>query len=261
MDTTHQYKTKTFANSLVSESMASIAVEFPLTLFINDIEYTTLLCSPCDMKALIFGLLKGDFLIQNKEDVVSLIMDEAKGLVYVELDLNISDRMLFKKRYITAGCASSAMYYETQDAVKLRSAKVKPYIDINYNEVVNMISMTKQNFEKNCVKTDLHLAVLMRSGKNLILTTDIECDQAIDKIIGHMILDDISSGDCFLIVSGRITSKIVLKCKKQEIKVIVSFSTPMNLAIKIAESLNIILIGFGRCEQGNVYTGFDHVKV
>jgi FdhD protein len=256
MDTRHQIKIKNFTNGLVTEDIQSMPVEYPLTLFINDVEYKTILCTPSQIEALIFGLLKNDFLISCKEDVNSLVIDESKGLIYVELNIDIVNHIAFKNRYITAGCASSALYYETLDAVKLRNVNQSTYVTVRMTEIFIQLSSIERS-----LSSDMAQASLLNRELTPYIVSDISVEHAVDKVIGHMVLNDITSPGKSLMVSGGITSKTVLKCAKQDIRVILSLSTPTDLAIKLAETFNIILIGLLGCEKGNVYTGIDHVKV
>jgi len=146
----NKHPIKTFKNGLVTEESVEVVVEFPLTIFINEEEYKTLLCEPSHMEALIFGLLKNDFLIEDVKDVIEMVIDKSKGLAYVELDIDIVNHISFRKRYITAGCASSAMYYDTLDAIKLRSKKNLEYVDVDmtfilssYSGLINDLDTTK----------------------------------------------------------------------------------------------------------------------
>jgi len=260
MDKTQETLIKRFKNDQSQEEMDTVVVEFPLTLFINELEYTTLLCTPSNLKALIIGHLKNDFLIETKEDLRSIIIDQSKGVAYLEIDKDIKEHLSFKNRYITSGCASSAMYYDTLDAIKLRSIKTSSPFDVSMSEIYRHMRGLNQHSELFKSTGGVHIAGLFDSEGPICLIEDIGRHNAVDKVIGLMLMDQVSSEGKMIFVSGRISSEMVLKCAKQDIKVIVSRSAPMNLAIKMAESLNMVLIGFVRGEKGNVYTGFDYVK-
>jgi FdhD protein len=82
---------------------------------------------------------------------------------------------------------------------------------------------------------------------------DIGRHNALDKIIGKCLYDNVFIKDKIVITSGRITSEVILKCAKIGIPYIVSRSAPTNLAIDIAKDLNIGLIGFARGNKMNIY--------
>ena len=261
MDTTQQTLIKRIKNTIGQEEMDTVVVEFPLTLFINELEYTTLLCTPSNLKALIIGHLKNDFLIESLEDIQSLIVDESKGIAYLEIDRDLKEHLGFKNRYITSGCASSAMYYDTLDAIKLRSLNTSEPFEVAMSDIYRHMRILNQHSELFKSTGGVHIAGLFDVEGPIYLIEDIGRHNAVDKVIGLMLMNQLSSDHKMMFISGRISSEMVLKCAKQDIKVIVSRSAPMNLAIKMAESLNMVLIGFVRGERGNVYTGFDYVKI
>lgn len=75
-----------------------------------------------------------------------------------------------------------------------------------------------------------------------------------DKLYGHCILNRIPIKDKILIFSGRISSEILIKASKIGVGIILSKSAPTDLAIKLADDLNITAIGFIRDDGFNVYS-------
>jgi FdhD protein len=65
--------------------------------------------------------------------------------------------------------------------------------------------------------------------------------------------------DKMLITTGRLTSEILIKAAKVNIPVLISRNTATNLAIELARSLNITLIGFVRAGKFTVYSGKERI--
>ncbi len=99
-----------------------------------------------------------------------------------------------------------------------------------------------------------------KKQNKLIFREDIGRHNVIDKIIGKMILDQISPKNKILVISGRISSSILIKTAKIKIPIIVSMSAPTDLAIKIASILNITLIGFVRGKKMNIYSNEERIQ-
>jgi FdhD protein len=57
-----------------------------------------------------------------------------------------------------------------------------------------------------------------------------------------------------MLVSCRLSSEIISKCSRWGIPIVASRAAPTNLAIEIAETSGITLIGFVRGERMNIYT-------
>jgi len=83
---------------------------------------------------------------------------------------------------------------------------------------------------------------------------DIGRHNALDKIYGYCLKNNISIGDKIIVFSGRISSEILLKVAKIGCEIILSKSAPTELALELAEQLGITTVGFIRNGSLNVYT-------
>lgn len=102
----------------------------------------------------------------------------------------------------------------------------------------------------------LHAAGLFnQQGKLLLLREDIGRHNAVDKLIGHGLLQHTFPYDeHILLVSGRTSFEIIQKALLARIPCIAAISAPSSLAVELAEQSGITLIGFLRDHSMNVYT-------
>lgn len=56
-----------------------VAVEFALTIVLNGKGLVTLLCSPEDLQELVIGYLHSEGLIETKEEIKGVVLDERGG--------------------------------------------------------------------------------------------------------------------------------------------------------------------------------------
>lgn len=263
MDKFAKYEIYKYDNLEIIKTEDDVISEYPMTIFINDREYATLLCTPEHLEELVVGYLRSDYLIESFEDLESLIIDESKGIAHVEIkDASLLEEEIFRKRYITSGCSSSAVFYDTLDAIKLKRKE----IDLNEPKIkmeslFKMMELVNQNSELFKQTGGIHIAGLFDYYNNMYLIEDIGRHNAVDKIIGKMTIDGISPDCKVIVVSGRISSDMVLKCAKTNINTIVSRSAPMDKAIDIAKKLNLTLVGFLRGKRANIYSGIERIDV
>jgi len=102
----------------------------------------------------------------------------------------------------------------------------------------------------------LHAAGLFSSnGELLLLREDVGRHNAVDKLIGHGLLNNrFPYRDHILLVSGRTSFEIIQKALLARIPCIVAISAPSSMAVELADQGGITLVGFLRGHSMNVYT-------
>ena len=102
----------------------------------------------------------------------------------------------------------------------------------------------------------LHAAAVFNSqGKLLLLSEDIGRHNAVDKIIGAALLEEmLPLSQCILQVSGRVSFEIVQKAYRAGIPAISAVSGVSNLSISLARSTGLLLAGFVREEKYSLYS-------
>lgn len=252
MDVTKKYIIKKYQNEEVDEVEDLVVCEYPLTIFLNDQEFITLLCSPKSLKNLSIGFLYSEGIIKSVSDIDSINIDEKMGYAYIKIG-NVSKfaKQLYGKRVITTGCGKGSIFYNALDSLKCK--QFKNNLDMDYKKLLDIMKLFNKKSELFLETGGVHSVGLIDGDDILYFEEDIGRHNALDKIIGNCLIDNVNIEDKAIITSGRITSEIVLKCAKLGIGCIISRSAPTNLAIDTGKKLNIEIIGFARGNKLNVY--------
>ena len=92
------------------------------------------------------------------------------------------------------------------------------------------------------------------SGRMLVVMEDVGRHNAVDKVLGYLLMSGESRGDKGMILSGRLSYEMVLKAARAGIPLVCSVSAPTARGVEVGEKTGVTLVGFLRGAGFNVYT-------
>lgn len=235
-----------------------VVVEFPLTIFLNEQELVTLLCSPRDLKYLALGFLRSEGLVSSIDDLEGVTLDEERGIVFVNTkDKSNFGEKLYGKRTITSGCGKGTVFFHALDS--LQSKPVTAKLEIRGESLFGLMRSLQEKSVLFKATGGVHSAALADEEQILVYSEDIGRHNALDKIVGECLLKEIPLQEKILLTSGRLSAEIVLKGAKMGLPLIVSRSAPTSLAVELAGQVGITLVGFLRGTRFNIYTSAERI--
>ncbi|TWN83772.1 Sulfurtransferase FdhD [Bacillus paralicheniformis] len=249
-----------YDNGEMTQQEDQMATEFPLTVMVNGEEFVTLVCSPDSLEELVIGFLASEGVIRFKNEIKRFTIDESLGFAYV--DLVSSKKLVLKdytKRVIGSCCGKGRHFYFQQD-VKTSKTAIDGVTITPENCLALMRDMQK-NSKLFRHTGGVHNAALCSTDKLIAVRSDIGRHNALDKLYGYCLLHQVPVRDKLIVFSGRISSEVLLKAAKIGVSAVISKSAPTELAIQMAEELNIMTIGFARNRSFNVYTHHERIQL
>lgn len=233
--------------------------ETALTVYVNSKEVATLVCSPWDQKFLAVGFLCAEGILKKRENLKTVELDGGRGVVSIETtsDLDLTDSVILK-RCITpsAGRSGTSVHFSADSALP---QPVNSQLKI---KVETALKLAADLQERSCLfqrTGGVHNAALAQGEEILIFQEDIGRHNTLDKIHGQCFLEGIPTDDKLIIFSGRVSSEILLKAARMGVPILISRSAPTDLAIKLAEDLQITVLGFVRGNRLSVYAHRERV--
>ncbi|MFV8829849.1 formate dehydrogenase accessory sulfurtransferase FdhD [Alkalihalobacterium sp. APHAB7] len=242
-----------YENGQLNNTDDEIVTEFPLTIHVNNDEFATMVCSPTHFDEMVIGFLASEGVIRTKDDVKSMNIDKSKGFAYVDLHANqITSQQYYSKRFIGSCCGKSRQFYFHND---VRTAKTSTSTTtITGKQCLDLMRKMQKNSVVFQSTGGVHNAAICDSYGIIVDRSDIGRHNALDKLFGHCIINRIPVRDKVLVFSGRISSEVLTKAAKIGVGIVLSKSAPTDLAIKLAQDLNITAVGFIRGSSFNVYS-------
>lgn len=186
---------------------------------------------------------------ENKENVIQVSLNEN-----AEPKLNSTERNF----YTTSSCGVCGK--TSIDAIKTESAYTYNNSIIENQVAADLLyelPSILQEHQKIFADTGgLHASALFSDdGELLLLREDVGRHNALDKLIGAALNENILPLDQYiLLLSGRISFELVQKAAMAGVSIIAAVGAPSSLAVQLAEEFNITLVGFLRDQRFNIYT-------
>ncbi|KGX91627.1 formate dehydrogenase subunit D [Pontibacillus halophilus JSM 076056 = DSM 19796] len=237
----------------ISQQEDEVAIEFALTVHVNGIEYATMVCSPFHLEELVIGFLASEGIIRTFNAIHSLHVDIERGYAYVELQTPLEEDSLHRsKRFIGSCCGKSREFYYQEDAKTART--VYTPLTLTKDEALHLMKAFQDESRSMHQTGGIHQASIAVSDSLVFTSLDIGRHNALDKCYGYMLKENLPRKDKVIVFSGRLSSEVVLKVSKMGVGIVLSPSAPTDLALRMAEDLQVTALGFVRRDRFNVYT-------
>jgi FdhD protein len=243
MDLYTKRKVTKYQGSSKTEVEDPIAVEKKLRIIAEGKDIISFSCTPSMIKELVAGFLLSENIVSDAASF-SAVHIEYGEKISVELPANVMNGPPDMFRCLGGITASRKRTKKTIQHTICLSAESLRTIFRAFQDKAKLFRLT------GC----FHSAALSNEKQILVFTEDIGRHNAVDKVIGHAVLNNISLKGMIMLVSCRVSSDIVSRCLQWDIPIIASKAAPTDLSVQIAEEAGITLIGFVRGENMNIYT-------
>jgi FdhD protein len=239
-----------------------LIVETALSILINSEAFSVTMHTPGKEKELVLGLLNSEGILPRDSDFDFQVLesDDAGHLSKVNITLPEMDtaEIISKRTLLTSAscgiCGNRELEIPKGKSIESSFTFESPALTKMY-EVMH----TQQNA---FIKTGgSHAAAIFGQDQELLaISEDVGRHNAVDKSVGTLIeKGDLQKGK-FLLVSGRISYEIVIKCFKARIPILAAVSAPSSLAVDFAKEFGITLLGFCREDRCTVFSHPNRIK-
>ncbi|HZR21986.1 MAG TPA: formate dehydrogenase accessory sulfurtransferase FdhD [Vicinamibacterales bacterium] len=237
------------------------AAEEPLAVRIGGRPFATIMRTPGADRELAAGFLLAERIISTADDlgVIEQCRDEeARGnTINVTLvDAARAERALSARRDVTSSSSCGVCGRQSIDSLLSDITPIASRLAMTAVTVAALPDRLRASQRAFDETGGLHAAGLFTASGELVdIAEDIGRHNAVDKVIGRrLLLDQLPLTECVLCVSGRTSFEIVQKAAVAGIPILAAVSAPSTLAIALAATAGITLVGFVRGDSMNIYS-------
>lgn len=243
-----------------SLALDTVVREVPVTVYFNKEEIVTILCSPNQLKELALGFLLSEGFIRERGDLYSVGHHCEQNIIRVEGKPRPDQALRMTRRSVSSCCGKNRVSYNFDSDAELVRVQ-ESGVRIPLEDALGYSSYLEKNSSLFQQTGGTHNGGIGRAGKVRWTTCDIGRHNVLDKLMGTAFMSGLDLSDHVLFFSGRVSSEILIKVAKMNIPVLVARSAPTDLAIALAEELNLTLVGFARGDRLNIYSCPERIKL
>lgn len=234
----------------------AVAEEAPVALEYNGISHAVMLASPYDLEDFALGFSLSEGIVAQPSEMYDC--DVAEGCDGVQVQMRIATERFValkdRRRNLTGRTGCGLCGAETLAQAIRRPAPVAGKAGFTAAQVhAGMAAMkAMQRLQRYTGAT--HAAAWMDAqGRIALVREDVGRHNALDKLIGAMAQKKLDFSSGAALITSRASYEMVQKAATMGIGFVAAISAPTSLAVQLADSSNVTLIGFTRENSHVVY--------
>ena len=242
------------------------AAEVPLEVRLNGQPFSVIMRTPGADEELAVGFLFSEGIVSRACEIEHIETNDRLNIVDVVLPVNRASeipKLLEQRRNVVMNASCGLCGRPTLESAGLDGRALAAGWAVNA-ETVSRLPVGLRQAQRAFAETGgLHAAGLFDLEANLeTVAEDVGRHNAVDKVVGRMVqLRRLPLDRSLLFVSGRSSFEIVQKAFLAGIPFVAAVSAPSSLAIELARTVGITLLGFVRDGNFNIYAHDERVRL
>jgi FdhD protein len=237
-------------------TLDTIAEELPIAFEYNGISHTVMLATPADLEDFALGFSLTEGIVDKRSEVFDIEIEEAEAGITLRLEIaGGAFARLKEHRRSQAGrtgcglCGAESLAQVVRDLPPVADAA--PFlIAALYEGMRRLPELQILQHATGAVHAACRIA---EDGSISHVREDVGRHNALDKTLGALARADAKPGGALLITS-RASFEMVQKSAAQGYGILAAVSAPTAAAVRLAEKLDVTLVGFLRGANCAVYS-------
>ncbi|HEX7817056.1 formate dehydrogenase accessory sulfurtransferase FdhD [Dyella sp.] len=236
-----------------------VAEEMPIAMVYNGETFAVMMATPHDLEDFALGFSLSEGLIEHPWQLLSIesqVLLEGIALsMQVPSDTPAARIGAERQRLLPgrSGCGICGTR-DLEQAIR-QSEPVGTGALIERASLERALAALQSHQPMNGATGAVHAAAWAdMHGQILLVREDVGRHNALDKLLGALRREGIDPATGMVLVTSRASYEMVTKATRAGVTLLIAISAPTALAIELARSAGLTLIGFARRGSHNVYT-------
>jgi FdhD protein len=239
-----------------------VAREFSVLVLVDGRDVCRLQCSPAQFEELALGFLCTAGLVRPDagRTETHCEVSDTEARVDAHLGLSDADIQLLRNNLVAGtGCGMGLFNVKGLDPLDCQR-RINMFFEIGTAELTEAMRVFQKRSDVYRDTGGGHSAAVAFGGELITFAEDVGRHNAVDKVIGHCLINNVPLGDKIIVSSGRLSLDVVAKGIRAGVPVVVSRSAATEAAVQLARLAKLTLIGFLRGDRMNIYSAEWRVK-
>lgn len=234
-----------------------LAEETPVALEFNGISHATMLATPADLEDFAVGFSLSEGIIDSVADVRGIdVLPQCDGIVVqLEISSACEARLKSRRRAMAGRTGCGLCGVETLPEVLRPVAPVPAGATLPVGAVLRAMRAMRARQALHDLTGATHAAGWAdASGVVALVREDVGRHNALDKLVGALARQALPATGGVVLVSSRASFEMVQKTAAAGVGILAAVSAPTALAVRLADSAGIALLGFLRDDDATLYS-------
>lgn len=246
------------------EVESAVAEEVPVALVYGGQSHAVMMCSPLDLEDFAVGFTLTEAIAASPGELVSVSVERHSRGVEVRVTLTdlAIDRLARRTRSLVGRTGCGLCGIEAIDDAVRPVVVVGETLTVTRDALFAAGAALQAHQPLNAETRAIHAAAWANpDGTLAVVREDVGRHNALDKVIGALVRSGRSPRDGFIVLTSRASFELVQKAAAVQVELLAAVSRPTALAVQLAASSGVTLVGLLRGASANVHSHARRVVV